>query len=132
MLSEAVLRRLSIHAQRHVRRSFGKIPARGVAHVIDYIEAGIDQDLDMASLAEVAGMSTYHFAHRFKETVGISPHAYVLSRRVGRGQQMLRDGRASLASVAAACGFSNQAHFTTAFRGRVGVTPGAYRRMFAP
>lgn len=128
ILSDILVRRLSSHAGRRTRASFGKIPASGIAHVIDYIEANIDRDLDLASLSGVAAMSVYHFARRFKETTGMSPHAYVLSRRVRRARDMLNRGGTSLAHVAAVCGFSSQAHFTTAFRRDLGVTPGQYRR----
>lgn len=128
IMSEAVLRRLSSHGARHARGSFGKLPGRGVARVIDYVEAGIDQDLRLKALAGVAAMSEYHFARSFKETVGVSPHAYVLSRRVVRARAMLSRGQGGLADVALACGFSSQAHLTTAFRLRLGVTPGGYRR----
>lgn len=128
ILAETLLRGLSSHGERHGRASFGKIPGRGIARVIDYIESGIDQDLRLTSLAGVAAMSEYHFARSFKETVGISPHAYVLSRRIARGRAMLSRGEGSLAHVALACGFSSQAHFTTAFRRSLGVTPGEYCR----
>jgi len=128
ILAEILVRGFSSHAQSYVRSSFGKIPARGVAHVVDYIEACIDQDLRLGSLAQVAGMSTYHFARGFKETLGISPHAYVLSRRLRRAEQLLRHGGGSLVDVAAACGFASQAHFTTAFQRDVGVTPGRFRQ----
>ncbi|MGJ5175603.1 helix-turn-helix domain-containing protein [Bradyrhizobium oligotrophicum] len=131
LLSEILVRRFSSHARRHVRTSHGKIPARGVARVIDYIEANIDRDLDLASLAGVAAMSIYHFARRFKETVGVSPHAYVLARRVHRARHMLDRGATNLAQVAAGCGFCSQAHLTTMFQRNVGVTPGEYRRILA-
>ena len=95
---------------------------------MDYIEAGIDQDLRLSSLAGVAAMSVYHFARSFKETVGVSPHAYVLSRRIVRARAMLGRSESSLADVALACGFSSQAHLTTAFRRGVGLTPARFRR----
>ena len=128
ILSEALLRRLSTQGERHARASFGKMAGRGIARVVDYIEAGIDQDLRLTSLAGVAAMSVYHFARCFKDTVGMSPHAYVLSRRVIRARAMLGRSEGSLAHVALSCGFSSQAHFTTAFHRSVGVTPGEYRR----
>jgi len=130
ILSEILVRNFSSSADRCARSSFGTIPSRGLAHVVDFIEANIDQDLLLASLARVAAMSVYHFARRFKETVGVSPHAYIVMRRVRRAQRMLEHGKDRLADVAAACGFSNQAHFTTAFQRGIGVTPGAYRRVF--
>lgn len=127
ILSDIFVRRYSSHAGRQGRTSFGKIPARSFAQVIDYIEANIHLDLDLASLAGVAAMSVYHFARRFKETAGVSPHAYVLSRRVRHAREMLKGG-GSLAYVASACGFAGQSHMTTAFRHGLGVTPGEYRR----
>ena len=128
ILSEILVRDFSSHSDKHPRTSFGKIPALGVARVVDYIEAGIDRDLDLASLASVASMSVYHFARRFKETIGMSPHAYVLCRRIRRAQEMLNRGRSNLTQVSATCGFSSQAHLTTVFRRSLGVTPGEYQR----
>ncbi len=130
ILSDLLLRRLSRQSERRARTSFGRIPAHGIARVIDYIEAGIDQDLRLTSLAGVAAMSVYHFARCFKDTVGLSPHAYVLQRRVMRARTMLSQSESSLAEVALSCGFSSQAHLTAAFHHRLGVTPGSYRRNF--
>jgi AraC family transcriptional regulator len=106
ILSEILVRHFSSHDDTHPRTSFGKIPALGVARVVDYIEASIDRDLDLASLAGVASMSVYHFARRFRETIGISPHAYVLCRRIRRAQEMLGRDRSNLTQLSAACGFS--------------------------
>jgi AraC family transcriptional regulator len=128
ILSEILVRHFSSHDGRHPRTSLGKIPARGVALVVDYIESSIDRDVDLASLASVASMSIYHFARRFRATIGMSPHAYVLCRRIRRAQEMLSRGQSNLSQVSAACGFSSQAHLTAAFRRSLGVTPGAYRR----
>ncbi len=128
ILSEILVRRFSSHTKCHAAPAKGRIPARGVALVVDYIEANIDRDLDLAELSGVASMGVYHFAHRFRETVGMSPHAYVLSRRVRRAQALIDRGSTGLADVAIACGFSSQAHLTTAFRHHLGLTPGSYRR----
>jgi len=128
ILSEFVVRRFYEYANEHSHPSFGRIPARNLARVVDYIEGSIDQDLRLGQLANVAAMSVYHFARRFRETVGVSPHAYVLSRRLDRARGMLRHREITLAQVAAACGFSSQAHLTTTFSNAFGVTPGKFRR----
>jgi AraC family transcriptional regulator len=128
ILSEILLRQFSSYAGKYSRVSLGKLPARGVALVIDYVEANLDRDLRLNALAKVSAMSTYHFARRFKATVGISPHVYVVVRRVRRAQHMVRHTRSPLAEIAARCGFSSQAHFTTAFQRILGVSPGEYRR----
>lgn len=128
LLAEALLRRLSTHGERDARARFGKIPGQRIARVVDYIEAGIDQDLRLPALSDVAAMSLYDFARCFSRTVGISPHAYVLSRRIARARSMLTGRKSDLARVALACGFSSQSHMTTAFRSSIGTTPGAYCR----
>jgi AraC family transcriptional regulator len=114
--------------RRRARGPFGKLPYRGIARVVDYIESGIDQDLRLKTLADIAGMSVYHFSRRFRETVGRSPHAYVLARRMARARAMLSRNDIPLAQVALACGFASQALFTTAFHRSLGITPGSYRR----
>ncbi|MNL85512.1 Exoenzyme S synthesis regulatory protein ExsA [compost metagenome] len=73
-------------------------------------------------------MSTYHFARRFQETVGMSPHSYVLGRRIERAGALLRRRDVPLVDIALACGFSSQSHLTTVFRRCLGLTPGEYRR----
>lgn len=129
ILTEQLLRRLSVYGQRDARASFGKIPGQRIARVVDYIEAGIDQDLRLPALADIAAMSVYEFVRSFSRTVGVSPHAYVLSRRITRACAMLTGRESNLAYVALACGFSSQSHMTSAFRSSIGTTPGAYRRV---
>lgn len=128
MLAEKLVRGFSSHANRKVRSSFGKISARGIAHVIDYVETNIDLNLRLDKLASVAAMSTCHFARRFKETVGVSPHTYVLTRRVRHAQAQLKATRRSIADIAATSGFSNQAHLTSTFQRLLGMTPVGFRR----
>lgn len=128
MLADVMVRQFSSHATRCAPPSFGTIPERNIAHVIEFIETNLDQNVTLASMARVAAMGVYHFARRFKATVGISPHAYLLERRIRRAQRMLGRTPMAIADVAAACGFSSQAYFTTAFQRRLGVTPGSFRR----
>jgi AraC family transcriptional regulator len=75
LLSEILVSRLSSHAERYERSSFGSIPDRSLAHVVDFVESHLGSDLDLASLAKMAAMSPYHFARRFKARLGVSPHA---------------------------------------------------------
>ncbi len=127
-LSEVLVRRFSGHAGAPAHGSFGRIPSWRMAQVVDFVETHLGADLDLASLAGIAALSRYHFARRFRETVGVSPHAYVISRRIERARMMLTQEGHSLAEVATSCGFANQAHFTNVFRASLGMTPGEYRR----
>ncbi|WGF87954.1 helix-turn-helix domain-containing protein [Marinivivus vitaminiproducens] len=100
--------------------------------VRDYVEAHLDQDLSLATLAAVAGMPVDRFARRFRAATGQAPYAYVLERRVRRGERLLAEPEGDIATIALRLGFSSQSHFTSAFRRRVGTTPASYRTAFLP
>ena len=91
-------------------------------HLMDYIEANLDQPLRIETLAQLVGLSSYHFARMFKQSFACSPHQYVTERRL---QRALADIRAQqpLQSIALQYGFSDQSHFSKAFKKRFGVTP---------
>jgi AraC family transcriptional regulator len=79
-------------------------------------------------MAAVAHLSPYHFARQFKAATGLSPHQYVIARRVERAQHLLRaDDQLCLAEVAFRLGFFDQSHFSLHFKRITGVTPGQFR-----
>jgi len=98
-----------------------------VARVRETIEARFAEQLQLSELAGIARLSTHHLIRVFRAEVGLTPHAYVIDVRVRRAQALLRRG-ASPADAAARVGFADQAHLTHAFKARLGVPPGAYRR----
>lgn len=93
-----------------------------------FVESELASNFGLVDLASVVGYSPDHFARLFKHAFQQSPYQYVLARRIERAMTMLRDESLPIAEIAAACGFSNQGHFTTAFKRRTGTTPGAYRK----
>lgn len=98
-----------------------------LARLDEYIAANLEERILVADLAAVAGLPAGQFAHAFTRDTGRSPHQYVLWRRVERATALLQGGQASLAEVAAACGFASQQHMTFVLRARLGVTPAALR-----
>lgn len=89
----------------------------------------IDDDparpLTLASLAQEAGLSKYRLLRSFSRELGLTPHAYILQRRIARAQRLIRSGR-SLAEAALASGFCDQSHLTRCFVRQLGVTPRGY------
>jgi AraC-like DNA-binding protein len=83
--------------------------------------------VSLADLASVAGLSRFELVRRFRAQTGLTPLAYRTNLRVARARTMLACGEPP-AQVAAACGFSDQAHLTRTFRRAVGVTPARYAR----
>lgn len=96
--------------------------------VIEYLEANIETSVRVEDLAMVARLSTSYFFRAFKRSFGMSPHAYVLRFRLDRALRLLMRSDAQLSSIAAECGFSDQAHFSRIFRREIGCAPGNWRR----
>ena len=82
--------------------------------------------MPLAELADVAKLSRFELARRFRAQTGMTPHAFQTNLRIARARTLIAAGD-TLADVAAACGFADQAHLTRTFRRTVGVTPGAVR-----
>jgi AraC family transcriptional regulator len=106
----------------------GGLPAWRLKRLRDHIETHLDGDLGLADLAGLVGLSPDRFAHGFKASTGLSPHRYVIERRVQRAAELLATTSEPIAAIALAVGCSSQAHLTTLFRQVLGTTPGAYRR----
>jgi AraC-like DNA-binding protein len=108
------------------------LPAVRLRRVLSYIDASLAEPLTVRSLACVAGMSPSHFTMLFKRSTGLSPYEVVQRRRISRAKELLHDPSHTIAAIGCQLGFSSQAHFTTVFRRRIGVTPSAYRLHRAP
>jgi len=116
--------------ERHLGQARGTatLTRRKLSRVQELIESRLDADLTLQELAVAVGYSRSHFLRAFRETTGVTPHRYVLNRRVERARRLLGETEMSIAEVAFLCGFSSQAHLTPAFRKAYGLTPGEYRR----
>jgi AraC-like DNA-binding protein len=110
------------------RSDGGGLPETSLRHVLEHMQAHLDQALPVTALAAVAQMSPYHFSRRFKQSTGLSPHQYLLLQRIERAKELLAQHRHRVAEVSYELGFPHQSHFTTVFRKLVGVTPRAYQR----
>jgi AraC family transcriptional regulator len=104
------------------------LPPRALRRIRDRIEAELDTELSLASLAKESGYSRAHFLRMFRAATGLTPHQYVLERRLSTAQQLLRQSKMLLADIALKCGFSSQTHMNDVFRKRLGVRPLDYRR----
>jgi AraC family transcriptional regulator len=119
-------------------RLLGQYPAplgraRGLSkpqlrRVTDYIEEHLDQNLSLARLAVVAGVSASHLKTLFKRSTGLPVHEFVVQRRVERARTLLRQGGLSVGEVALEAGFSHQSHMARCMRRVLGVTPSEVAR----
>ena len=129
MIARALVVRLlkahAVSAPLHVIR--GGLARPLLRRVMEYIDAHIDQDLGLRSLASVSGLSEDHFARAFRESTGVPPYRYLLQQRVTRARQLLETSDVPIVDIAHALGFTDQSHLTRLLRRETGLTPGKLR-----
>jgi AraC family transcriptional regulator len=109
-------------------RRYDRLPRGKLRAVVEYVEEHLDAGPTLEQMAAITRLSPNYFASQFKRATGLTPHQYVLARRVERAKQLLESGDDfSLAEVAAHAGFSDQSQFSHHFKRIVGVTPGQFR-----
>jgi AraC family transcriptional regulator len=121
-----LLRRYSAFSNK-IERYRGGLSSAALRKVADYIQANLHEGLSLRLLAELTQLSSFHFAHVFKQSTGLAPHRYVLTQRIALAKTLLENTRLPLAEIAFRVGFASQAHLTVMFRKIVGCTPGSYR-----
>jgi AraC-like DNA-binding protein len=97
----------------------------------DHMDRHYAQELDLAAVAAVAGVSKYHFVRAFEATYGETPMRYLSRRRIERAQDLLRHANLTVTEICAAVGFSSLGSFSSRFSRLVGMTPSAYRDRWA-
>lgn len=95
---------------------------------VQRLRSEVGTDVSLAALASDAGLSRFHFCRAFKESTGLSPHAWLRQHRLEQAMNILRDSSDSIGSIAAALGYSSQTAFAAAFRKLTGESPSDWRR----
>jgi AraC-like DNA-binding protein len=107
-------------------------PARHLLRARDLADARYAEPLNVDDLAAAAGLSRAHFSREFRRAFGVSPHAYLLTRRLERAAALLRYTDNSVAEICLAVGLQGIGSFTTSFKRAFGKTPTEYRASFPP
>ncbi len=105
----------------------GGLPPRQLGRILDYIEANLEQNIQLVDLAGLLDMSQFHFSRLFKQSIGTSPHQYLSQQRVEKAKQLLKCTDRLIVDIALECGFNSHSHLSKKFRQFTGMTPKAYR-----
>ena len=102
--------------------------ARSILRAVRHVEQHLDAALPLDAVAQVAGMSRFHFCRQFKKTTGLSFRTFLARQRIARATELLRDGTRSISHVGQELGFRDLTHFGRVFQKVVGMLPSEYRR----
>jgi AraC-like DNA-binding protein len=105
----------------------GGLPPRVLRRIREYIDDNIEQRISVELLAGIANLSICYFVRAFKQSMGVTPHDYLIRRRVERTKELLFGTNMPLSEIALAAGFADQSHFARRFRQHVGISPRDYR-----
>jgi AraC-like DNA-binding protein len=123
----------------YIVRAYGGMPierfARGglapwqLRRAYEFIDGNLGSDPSISDVADQCGLSSSHFSRAFKRETGLSPHQWLIKRRVERTKELLREPNLQLAEIAQICGFVDQSHFARVFLKIEGCSPGRWRRL---
>ena len=122
-LGVALAMHLLGHSAATTRREPASLSPQRLRRVVEHIDAHVGDDLSLARLAEVAGISASHLKTVFKRSTGVPVHQFVVQRRVERAASLLRSGDMPAIEVALEAGFAHQSHMARCMRRLLGITP---------
>lgn len=124
----ALLKPTLVDPQRPTPVTGGLAPWQ-VRRVTAHVEADLSVRVCTADLAAIAGLSPNHFARAFKASLGTTPHAFVVERRLISARELILRTANPLSEIALICGLADQAHLSRLFRRRFGCAPASWRRL---
>lgn len=99
-----------------------------VRRTTDFMHSNLGRNIALKELAELVGLSPFHFARAFKQSVGDPPHRYLARRRIERACELLAASELSVIEIAAQLGYEAPGALSRMFRREVGLSPSDYRR----
>ncbi|MBV7327499.1 AraC family transcriptional regulator [Chloroflexi bacterium TSY] len=127
-----------MQTQRNLFREIEQLPAarystrvelyQRLHHARDYMHASLAESLSLADIAQVVHLSPHHFLRSFKEAFGITPHAYLIQKRIERAQYLLAHTTHPVTEICLDVGFESLSSFSNLFRRETGLSPRAYRQ----
>ncbi|MHC9541437.1 MAG: helix-turn-helix domain-containing protein [Vulcanimicrobiota bacterium] len=132
LLERLVKKNSSIHYEADkiplVKRSARLEIYRRLSIAKDFIDASLREKLAIEDMAEVACLSPHHFLRLFKKTFDMTPHQYIIRKRLERAKKILQISELSVTEIAFEVGFESLSHFSRLFNSYFGVSPRLFRK----
>lgn len=127
---ESLFNAFIIHLLRHYATKQHTFPneqkgftKQQLKQIVDYIQAHLTQNISLEDLAQLVNLSSYYFCRLFKQSMGVTPHQYIIHQRVKQAKQLLLNSNLTIVEVANLVGFANQSHLNYHFKRIMGATP---------
>ena len=96
--------------------------------VLEHIEQNLDEKLTLDSIAKQVNLSKYYLCRLFARYLAISPHQYIIQKRIEKSKRLLKQELSlQIVEIAFDCGFASHSHFNRQFNKNVGISPRDYR-----
>lgn len=135
LYAESLANSLAMHLARNGEKIGGhsNVSDRGLSRAqldkaLEFIHSTAQREINLQAMAAAAGLSPFHFSRMFKLSTGLSPHQYVLRRRIELATGLLENRDLEISTIALDLGFADQSHFTMHFKRHHGMGPATYRR----
>lgn len=120
-----------------IHRLLGKLAWSGnsvfsvepLAPALEYIRNHFDTSIQLQQLADMCSISPSHFIRLFQQSLGYTPHEYLVAYRLMQAKQMLLTNQLNIEQIAELCGFHSASHFARAFRKNNGISPSEFKQM---
>lgn len=97
------------------------------SRILDFLDHRLDESISLDDLAQLAGLTKWHFMRRFNTTYGTSPHSFITDRRIARAKKLLISSDLPIVQIALEVGMTHS-HFSRTFLKRVGLSPSEFRQ----
>ncbi|MFT8896038.1 MAG: AraC family transcriptional regulator [Acetobacter sp.] len=131
-----LLESLTIHLLRHYAETHStrthkpaQLPAWKLRKALDHMETHLAEPFDLDFLADLCGMSRFHFSRSFHNTMGQTPSRWFVKQRVEQAKKLLCQSDKSIIEIALTIGYESPSHFAQVFRRETGVSPRDYRKL---
>ncbi len=129
---DAESRRYKDYGKRYLENLTEDVRGTGNGDLLEeaenYISRNLQEDISIEELAAQMGVSATHLGRLFKKKNGCTLIDYVIQKRIGLAQELLKDPGLSVSTVAFKSGYNNYSYFTKSFKKITGMTPREYRR----
>lgn len=108
--------------------STGRLRDFYIREALSFIEQNFQNDISVEDIARFCGLNRSYFGKIFKDTVGRSPQDFLMNYRMVKATELLKMTQLSIGDISNAVGYSNQLHFSRAFKNIYGISPRDWRK----